>query len=66
MHRRSYSPLDGSGNYRDTCSNCRMSEYSTGGKVPDEYRGSLTPNTVQVLICTQNCISAQLQGNLIF
>ena len=33
------------------------SAFSTGGRVLDAYRSSLSPSTVEALVCTQNWIS---------
>ena len=30
------------------------SAFSTGGRVVDQYRSSLSPSTVEVLVCTQD------------
>ncbi|CAI0404797.1 unnamed protein product [Linum tenue] len=37
------------------------SAFSTGGRVIDAFRSSLTPNLVEVLICTQNWLRTELQ-----
>lgn len=36
------------------------SSYRTGGRVLDQYRSSLSPDTVQALVCTQDWLRAEL------
>lgn len=36
--------------------------FNTGGRVLDSYRGSLSPNTVQALMCAQDWLQSELEG----
>ncbi|KAJ6839538.1 putative zinc finger BED domain-containing protein RICESLEEPER 2-like [Iris pallida] len=40
------------------------STFNTGGRVPDPYWSSLSPTTVQALICTQNWLRSKVKNNL--
>lgn len=36
--------------------------FNTGGRVLDSYRGSLSPNTVQALMCAQDWLQSEFEG----
>ena len=42
------------------------SAFSTGGRIIDEYRSSLTPTMIEALICTENWLQSKLFATPIY